>query len=1096
MRPTSLIVLLWLLPLAAQAATPTYAPDVVTVRLTPAASRAAWQARGVGASTARLGVPALDQIGVSLGIRWQPEFPGRRPLPADSPLPDLSAFYTAHLPPGLAPRSAVDRLAAAPEVASVNPVAILPVSSLPPSDSLFANSYWFQQPSRRDLHALEAWAVTTGDTSIVVGILDTGVLSYHPDLGGDSIAVLLGQRSQIWTNPEEAHGTPGVDDDHNGYIDDIHGWDFIDLASPNDAATGEDWSTPDNDPSDFAAHGTAIAGLVGALSDNVHGITGTAWNVRLLPLRIGWACGGSEGCGEVRMDFVAQAIEYAAAKHIPILNCSFESAYEPDLKAALDVAQAAGVTIVAAAGNDGAPVDASNNYLSFRPEVLSVTSVGSGDHLSFFSNFGPQIDLCAPGEQIYSTWMLRGTPCIPTYRGALNGTSVAAPFVSGAAALVEARQLQLGRSPMTIEGLALRLEETADDIGAFNGGMVGQYGAGRINLERAVKETWRSTATRIGAQIAGAVACIRVNGGGSRIALATFDQKLVVLDGASLDTLALVQLPRPVTSGVAAGPIGASGGVGLFVGCQGLVWGVRPDGTQLRNWPAFTQPDIQMAGGPTVGDVDGDGAYEVICGTDEGHVWAWHIADPDAPLPGFPASIGTGLVQVALAHRTDGPGLAIVCSAEDGTLVELGANGLPLTGWQKTINAEPTAPTVTSWGGVENVVIAAGSTLYAFLPDGSSRAGFPVVLGGSAMQGEEPALGDIDLDGSDDIAIALNAPTQLDVRDSGGQSKAALNWPRALGAPPIGSPVMGQLASDAPPELMQFLSSGLTAFTSSADSLRTFPKLGGGGYRPSLIDLDLDGTTEVLVGGIFGPSRLYIYDAGAATAMSPVAPWTTFRGNFARTGNRGYAPVATIDIVPPGAVSDLRAAARGPQWKLLWTAPSDNGPTGSAAAYQLRSSTQPITESNFALGTLIGTPAPSAAGATDSVTVPGITPGAPMYFALRALDADGNASPVSNVASIYIPAAAIQLAPKQNPSRPPATVGWQADPRAVGLRQALRIHDVGGRLVRTIELGTGAGGTAIWDGKDDDGRRVAGGLYLVRLVSGGYHAQARLVLLP
>src|SRR5881394_3123930 len=196
MRLLPLIALLWLLPVAAQAEPPTYASDVVTVRLTPAAARAAWQARGMGATAARLGVPALDRIGAALGIRWEPEFPGRRPLPPDSPLPDLSAFYTAHLPLGLEPRTAVDRLKPMLEVASVDPVAILPVSSLPPSDSLFANSYWFQQASRRDLHALEAWAVTTGDTSIVVGILDTGVLPYHPDIGGDSISVLLGQRSQ------------------------------------------------------------------------------------------------------------------------------------------------------------------------------------------------------------------------------------------------------------------------------------------------------------------------------------------------------------------------------------------------------------------------------------------------------------------------------------------------------------------------------------------------------------------------------------------------------------------------------------------------------------------------------------------------------------------------------------------------------------------------------------------------------------------------------------------------------------------------------------------------------------------------------------
>src|SRR5262249_8329562 len=161
----------------------------------------------------------------------------------------------AHLAPGVGLAAAIDRLSGVAEVASADPVPILPMSALPPSDSLFSSSYWYQQASRRDLHALEAWAVTTGDTSVVVGIVGTGVLAYHPDIGGDSIAVLLGQRSQIWTNPAEANGVAGVDDDGNGFVDDVHGWDFVSLSSPSDAATGEDWQTPDNDPSDFAAHG-------------------------------------------------------------------------------------------------------------------------------------------------------------------------------------------------------------------------------------------------------------------------------------------------------------------------------------------------------------------------------------------------------------------------------------------------------------------------------------------------------------------------------------------------------------------------------------------------------------------------------------------------------------------------------------------------------------------------------------------------------------------------------------------------------------------------------------------------------------------------
>ena len=1118
MRRLSLIPLLWLaaatvhaeprrpltLPIRVPGSavpSPAYAGDVVTVRLTPNAARTAWQSRGLGASAARVGVPALDRAGAELGIRWEPEFPGWRPPELGSRQPDLSAFYTAHLAPGVDLTAALDRLSALAEVASADPVAILPMSTLPPSDSLFSVSYWYQQASRRDLHALEAWAITTGDTSIVVGILDTGVLAFHPDIGGDSIAVYMGQPSQIYTNWAEANGVPGVDDDQDGYVDDVHGWDFVNLTSPNDAATGEDWQSADNDPSDFAAHGTAVSGVVGALSDNVHGVTGTSWNVRLLPLRVGWACYGTgTGCGEVRMDFAAQAIAYAAMKKLPVINCSFESLGTPDLIAALDAALNAGVTVVAAAGNDGQPVQFTNNFLSERPEVLSTASIGPSDGLSPFTNYGPEIDLCAPGEAIASTWLARNPTAVPAYHPNLSGTSIAAPFVTGAAALVQARQRQLGLAPMTPEGVILRLEETADDIGAVNGGRVGQYGAGRVNLGRAVSETWRSTATRIGEQISGSMAWVGLSGGaGSRIVFATVDNHVVILNTAKLDTVAVAPLPRPPTTGVTIGPLSTNGGVGLFVGCQGGVSGFHPNGTTLPHWPALIAPTVQVVGGPTVGDLDGDGAYELICGTDDGRVCAWHIADPTNPVTGFPAQVTSGgAVYIALAHPPSGSGLMIVAAADDGTVEGLGADGQPVSAaWQMSLGAAPTAPAVTTWGGTETVILGAGSQLHAFLPDGSERTGFPADLGAYPITGEEPAIGDIDLDGSDDVVIATTAPDRLDVRDSSGQSKIGSNWPRTLDSYALGSPVIGQLAPDAPPEIMLMLVSGLTAFSSTADSLPNFPKYGGAGHRPTLIDVDGDGTTEVLAGSGGGlPSRAYIYDAGTGTAASPVKPWITFRGNFARTGSRAYAPYALIDVTPPGAITDLRAAARANGWTLLWTAPTDEGPSGRAATYDLRRSSQPITESNFAAATPMTAGAPSAAGQPDSASAGAVTAGQPVYFAVRAQDSDGNTGAVSNSVGIQLPATQLALAPKPNPSHRPAILDWQADPRAVGLRQALRIHDLTGRAVRTIELGTGSGGTANWDGKDDDGRRLPAGLYLVRLISGKYHAQTRLVLLP
>ena len=269
-------------------AAPAYAGDVVEIQLAPQEARSAWSADHSSILRSRLGVPALDRAAAELGgIRFSPMFRGERPPATGSRTPDLTAFYIGQLPPGLHLEHALDRLEGLPGVLRVEPIAILPTSAGPkatmPNDSLWASSYWFYQPSRRDIHGPEAWDVTTGDTAVVAGILDTGVLSYHPDLGGS----VDGLPGQIYTNWVEAAGVPGVDDDDNGFIDDVHGWDFVSLSGAGLVVPGEDWRDEDNDPSDFVAHGTGVAGVVGAMSNNGIGYSQAAvsrpreWFLRL-----------------------------------------------------------------------------------------------------------------------------------------------------------------------------------------------------------------------------------------------------------------------------------------------------------------------------------------------------------------------------------------------------------------------------------------------------------------------------------------------------------------------------------------------------------------------------------------------------------------------------------------------------------------------------------------------------------------------------------------------------------------------------------------------------------------------------------------------
>src|SRR5690242_2712509 len=201
---------------------PCYRGDVLEVQLTAGAARAVLP-RGAGPTRAlpmgRLGLARVDAVAAAVGaVAFEPEFRGETP-PAPGEGPDFTAFQLVHLAPGSDLATALERFRALPEVASADPIALLPVSALP-NDSLATATYWLENPrnNRADIHAPEAWQVTMGDTSIVVGIIDTGVVPYHPDLGGRG-----GERGQMWVNWAEKGGLPGVDDDGNGFVDDTGG---------------------------------------------------------------------------------------------------------------------------------------------------------------------------------------------------------------------------------------------------------------------------------------------------------------------------------------------------------------------------------------------------------------------------------------------------------------------------------------------------------------------------------------------------------------------------------------------------------------------------------------------------------------------------------------------------------------------------------------------------------------------------------------------------------------------------------------------------------------------------------------------------------
>jgi subtilisin family serine protease len=292
--------------------------------------------------------------------------------------------------PGLAlvtlPRdTSVEEAAAAveadPEVVYAEPNYLSELSVVP-NDPMFGQLWGLSQPSGRDIDAPLAWDQTTGSPDVVVAVIDSGVAYGHPDLNGN-----------IWVNDDPPGGG---DDDGNGFVDDVHGWDFI---------------QDDRTPLDFNGHGTHVAGTIGAEGNNARGVTGVNWDVSIMPLRT------ANAVGTVPNAAVVHAIAYACANGADVVNGSFGSSrFSQAIADAVVHPSCANTLFAFSAGNDGRnlnPNRRGNNAFpcelhrppTSAPNVLCVGASGRNDALASFSNRGTAaVHLAAPGVGIRSTF--------------------------------------------------------------------------------------------------------------------------------------------------------------------------------------------------------------------------------------------------------------------------------------------------------------------------------------------------------------------------------------------------------------------------------------------------------------------------------------------------------------------------------------------------------------------------------------------------------------------------------------------------------------------------------------------------------------------
>ena len=408
---------------------PAYAPDRILVKFKPGVSTT----QAMNALARAENVPAV--------LSRKARFFDTTVVSVSAPRADIPAIVKA--------------VSAWPDVEYAEPDYLL-YAAVRPNDTYFNNLWGLENTGQfsgtpdADIDATEAWDTFTGDASLVVGVIDSGIDYTHPDLAAN-----------MWVNPGEIPSN-GRDDDGNGYIDDIHGINTI---------------TGTGNPMDDNGHGTHCAGTIGAVSNNNRGVAGVAWKVKLMGLKFLDSKGSGWTSDAIEALAYAKTMKTQYGVNIKITSNSWGGyVYSKELADAISASNAAGILFVAAAGNDALNTDDKPHYPSSL-QIANVISVASSDHndaLSAFSNYGLiSVDLAAPGSGIYST--------IPNNSYAYySGTSMATPHVAGAAALLWGYRPTLG-----VAEVKSLLMENVDKVSAFANRMVS---GGRLNVRAVLGE--------------------------------------------------------------------------------------------------------------------------------------------------------------------------------------------------------------------------------------------------------------------------------------------------------------------------------------------------------------------------------------------------------------------------------------------------------------------------------------------------------------------------------------------------------------------------------------------------------------------------------
>jgi serine protease len=431
-----------------------YLPDRIIVKLVDGTN--------VSGGKQISGIAGLDKISSRYGITSIEQiFPSVTSTKKGQAV-ELSNYITLRYTSPLDPFTLAEELSKLPEVQYAEPWFIYPINDVQtcrPNDT-----YRNTQASLDRVLADTAWCIEQGDTNVVIGIIDTGVEWTHSDL-----------QANIWTNPGEwgddglsgRKESNGFDDDGNGKIDDYHGWDFGGYAYTS--------PTEDNNPaptSVSSTHGTHVAGIASAVTNNGIGVAGMGYRCKILPVKTS-SDNDTRSGGSPYIVFGFEGIVYAAVMGADIISLSWggdgASQFEQDV---IDFALAHGSLVVAAAGNT---YDNSVQYPASYRGVISVAgTLSTDDRKAIYSTYNEYVDVSAPGDNILSTYFNNAY-------NYMSGTSMATPLVAGLAALVKSHFPTY--SPLQV-GEQVRV--TCDNINSVNTSYVDMLGKGRVNALKAL----------------------------------------------------------------------------------------------------------------------------------------------------------------------------------------------------------------------------------------------------------------------------------------------------------------------------------------------------------------------------------------------------------------------------------------------------------------------------------------------------------------------------------------------------------------------------------------------------------------------------------